>query len=154
MERMYGIDRAARFAGGVGELAGAISLTERTLRMWIKDDPKRALGRVIERVGSGAELARRLGASQTAVSTWLRGDVPAPQKPEPKNGIERAVAAAGGQPAMGARLGVTQQAVAGWVKAGYAPPARAQEIEMHYGVPRAELISPKLRNAMGTGGDL
>lgn len=46
-------------------------------------------------------------------------------------------------------LGVTQQAVSSWIKRGYAPAARAVEIESLYGVPRANLLSPKLRSLVG-----
>ncbi|MBA4315602.1 MAG: hypothetical protein C0422_09805 [Alcaligenaceae bacterium] len=46
-------------------------------------------------------------------------------------------------------LGVSQQAVSSWLKRGYAPAGRAVEIESLYGVPRASLLSPKLRSLVG-----
>lgn len=63
--------------------------------------------------------------------------------------VEQAVFAAGSQKAMATALGVTQQAVSAWLAQGFVPASRAKEIEVLYGVPRAELISPKLRDAAG-----
>ena len=53
---------------------------------------------------------------------------------------------------MAREFGVSSQAVQIWLRQGYAPKARAQEIELQFGVPRVELISPKVRNELGLGG--
>lgn len=71
-----------------------------------------------------------------------------------KTGMELAVEAAGTQDAMAQELGVTQQSISVWLKQGFAPIERAREIEMHYGVPRAKLVSPKVLAAMDSGVDL
>lgn len=60
------------------------------------------------------------------------------------SGIDRAVAAAGDQTRLAADLEVTSQAVCQWVSQGYCPPKRAVEIEHRYGIPRKDLISPRL----------
>jgi len=62
------------------------------------------------------------------------------------SGIARAVAAAGSQESLAEKLGCTQQAVSEWVRRGYVPPARAIEIEAEFGVPRADLLSRRLRD--------
>lgn len=154
MKHTVGINRAAKHAGGIDKLAELIGVAPASVKRWRREDPLTALQRAIAKAGTQGKLAALLGTAQTTVSVWLRQDQPAPPRPAPTNAMGRAVATAGGQPAMAARLGVSQQAVAEWVKKGYAPAARAQEIEMHYGVPRTDLISPKLRNAMGAGGEL
>lgn len=64
------------------------------------------------------------------------------------SGIQRAVDAAGSQRALAIILGVTQQAVAQWVGRGYAPAERVVEIEAQLGIPRAELINPRLRDLL------
>lgn len=69
-------------------------------------------------------------------------------RPNPRTGIAQAVAAAGSQQALAARLGVSQQFVSRCVKRGYAPINRAREIEAAFGVPRAALINPRIRDAM------
>lgn len=70
------------------------------------------------------------------------------------NGILRAVKEAGSQTQLARALGVTQQAISIWLHQGYAPPDRAREIEMLYGVPRASLVSPKLLSMIDAGGGL
>ncbi|HNC97199.1 MAG TPA: YdaS family helix-turn-helix protein [Myxococcota bacterium] len=62
-------------------------------------------------------------------------------------GIDRAVYAAGSQTRLAEALipPVTSQAVCQWVRQGYVPPERALEIERLFGVPREDLLSPKLR---------
>lgn len=150
---MLGVDRMiGRFGAEV--FAAAVGVSPRTIAKWRREEPAGALHKAIEKVGSQAELARRLQMPQKTVHQWLRWDMPSAPVAEPSNGIQRAVVIAGNQPTMAADLGVTQQCVARWCSLGYAPPARAQEIEMRYGVPRAELINPKLRNALGAGGEL
>lgn len=61
-----------------------------------------------------------------------------------KAGIERVVEIAGSQEAVAHKCGVTQQAVSRWVARGYAPLARAIELEAQYGVDRRELVDPKI----------
>ena len=148
---MWGVDRMIR-RFGPDYFAEAVGVSARTIMKWRRENASHALHKAIEKAGSQAELARRLGMPQKTVHQWLHWDIPQGTAPAPRNGIERAVALAGNQPRMAADLGVTQQCVARWCKLGYAPPARAQEIEMQYGVSRAELINPKLRNALGAGG--
>lgn len=150
---MWGVDRMIR-RFGPEVFAQAVGVSPSTIARWKRIDPSQALYHAVEKAGSQAELARRLGMPQKTVHQWLRWDAPDTPEKQPVNGIERAVVIAGNQPSMAADMGVTQQCVARWCKLGYAPPTRAQEIEMRYGVPRAELINPKLRNALGAGGEL
>lgn len=63
-------------------------------------------------------------------------------------GIEQAVTAAGGQRKLARQLGVSLAAVQGYLKRGYAPKARAVEIEAEYGISRFELVSPADRDFM------
>lgn len=102
------------------------------------------------------ELASALGVKRKTVLNWLREDgTPLGGLNEPPNNrVSDAVNKAGGVPAMARTLGVTPQAVREWVRYGYVPARRAQEIDVLYGIPREELVSPKLRSSMGLGGDL
>lgn len=59
-------------------------------------------------------------------------------------GIERAVALALGQKKLAQELGVTQQNVSHWCRLGYAPVGYIVAIENLTGVPRADLVNPKL----------
>lgn len=150
-DKTYGIDRAVlrwKFE--------RMPVCLNTIKKWRREDPCRALSRLVKKAGSQAKLAELLGVSQKTISTWLLSDVPLSARParEPGNAVERAVLSAGGQPKVAALFGVTQQCVSGWCKKGYMPPARAQEMEMQTGVPRTELINPKLRNTLGVGGEL
>lgn len=154
MEQIYGIDRAAKHAGSIGHLAWLLGVTERRLMKWRREDPAAALQKVIKQAGTQAALAGLLDVAQTTVSKWVCADCPVPVKPEPRNGIERAVQIAGSQSALARRLGVRQPSVTQWVKQGYAPAARAKEIEMEFGVPRVDCMSPEMRDVMGTGGEL
>jgi hypothetical protein len=65
-------------------------------------------------------------------------------------GIEDAIALAGTQDLLSEALGVSQQAVSGWLKQGWTPLDRAIEIEAQFGVPRARLVSPRIRSAFAT----
>jgi DNA-binding transcriptional regulator YdaS (Cro superfamily) len=156
----YGIHRALyKLSTKVKEnprtwLAGKLGIGARRLAKWINHDPAYALHNCAKAAGGQASLARLLGVSQRAVSVWVNADLPQLKKKGPGNAVERAVAKAGGQPVMAEALGVSQQRVSQWCKQGYVPAARAQEIEHTWGVPRVELLAPKLRNALGAGGEL
>lgn len=69
-------------------------------------------------------------------------------------GIADAIGAALTQEALAGALGVTQQAVSAWLKQGWVPVDRAREIEMHYGIPRARLVDPKIMDAVSSGAEL
>lgn len=68
--------------------------------------------------------------------------------------VDLAVEKAGGATALARALGVTPQSVWDWLVKGYVPLARAKEIEMQFGIPRNDLVSPKVRSSMGVGGEL
>ncbi len=63
-------------------------------------------------------------------------------------GIHAAIQKAGSQVALAELLGVTQQAISKWLHRGYVPVWRALEIENQLGVPREDLVSPKMRRAL------
>lgn len=115
-----------------------------------------AIGRVpagpdaVDRIASLANVARK------TVLNWLREDgTPFGEvRPAPDNVVTSVVQKAGGVPALARELGVTSAAVREWRKLGYVPPQRAQQIEITYGIERASLVSPKVRSAMGLGGEL
>lgn len=142
-----------RLAALVGVMADR-PLSVRRLNSWIKEDPNSALQKCVDWVGTQTGMASILGVAQRTVSTWLTADFPNKPAKVPGNAVEEAVAKAGGQPKMAEELGVTQQCISNWCRQGYVPTARAQEIEHCYGVPRASLLSPKVRNALGAGGEL
>lgn len=114
------------------------------------------LQKAIRRVGSVPRFANIIGVTQAVVLAWLKEDgteAPAETRP-PDSGIRRAVDVAGGAATMARELGVSGQAVGIWLRQGHVPLRRAMEIENLYGVPRVELLSDKMRNAMGVGGEL
>lgn len=102
------------------------------------------------------ELAAAVEVKRRTVLTWLREDgTPAGAAVlPPNNRVADAANKAGGIPALARALGVTTQAVREWVRTGWMPPARAKETEMLCGIPRAELVSAKVRNNLGMGGEL
>ena len=59
-------------------------------------------------------------------------------------GVARAIDMAGSQEALAERLGVSKQAVQKWATRGYVPPGRVVEIEAQYGIPRRDLLDPRL----------
>lgn len=65
-----------------------------------------------------------------------------------KDGIQKAIARAGNQERLAHRLGCTQQVISQWKARGFVPPRRALEIESVFGVPRAELVNPELRDLL------
>lgn len=62
-----------------------------------------------------------------------------------ETGIQRAVKAAGSQRALAKVLGVSQQSVSDWEIRGWVPIGRVVEIEAQFGVPRIDLVEPRLR---------
>lgn len=66
-------------------------------------------------------------------------------------GIQKAVNQAGGQAALARLLGVKRQSVQQWVTRGWPPTSRILEIEAQLGVPRSELIEPRLRDLVKDG---
>lgn len=124
------------------------------------------LQKAIEAIGKAAlppadfdavdHLAGLAQVARKTVLNWLREDgTPiGSSRPLPDNQVTAAAAKAGSIPALARELGVTPQAVREWIKLGYVPVQRAQQIEITYGIPRADLVSPKVRSAMGLGGDL
>jgi DNA-binding transcriptional regulator YdaS (Cro superfamily) len=121
---------------------------------YLNYDGDSGLLRAIKRAGGQKALAALLGVSQSTISDWLAIDSVRRKQVNADSGIAKAIESAGGQTALAALLGVRQQAVSTWLTQGYVPPTRATEIEMQLGVPRATLISPKLRNLADTGSGL
>lgn len=69
--------------------------------------------------------------------------------------LYRAIEAAGGVAKLAAAIGVTRQATYGWITRGYVPSERAVQIEALYGIPRAELWDPRLKNVLtGTANEV
>lgn len=103
-----------------------------------------------------ALIASFLNVKRKTLLGWLREDgTPLGAMRElPNNKVTEATEKAGGVSALARVLGVTPTAVREWVNFGYVPTARAQQIEILYGIPRTELVSPKVRSAMGIGGEL
>lgn len=101
-------------------------------------------------------LSLAIDVQRKTILNWLREDGTPYGEPVklPDNKVSDAVKKAGGVPALAKELGVTTSAIREWVKFGYVPVQRAQQIELLYGIPRAELVSPKMRSAMGIGGEL
>lgn len=64
-------------------------------------------------------------------------------------GIFKAIKAAGNQTKLADALGVSQQAISKWTRLGWVPVDRAIEIEAQYGIPRRDLVNPKLRDLLG-----
>lgn len=67
--------------------------------------------------------------------------------------VQEAVRAAGSQERLAECLGVSQQAISKWLRAGFVPLRRAQEIEAQFGIARARLINPRVRDLVDLPGD-
>lgn len=105
----------------------------------------------IAHAGCSLHFANALGVKHSVVKRWLAADEPVGP---PDSAVLLAITKAGGPTAMAKALGVTPQAVWDWRAKGYVPLARAKEIEMQFGIPRNDLVSPKVRSSMGVGGEL
>lgn len=64
--------------------------------------------------------------------------------------VDKVIEAAGDRRQLAEALGVTRQAVHNWVVRGCVPPDKAIEIEKRYGIPAAELVSPKTRKLLAS----
>lgn len=62
------------------------------------------------------------------------------------NAVEEAISKAGSQVRLAELLGVKQQIISVWLHRKWVPTARAVEIEIQLGIPRARLINPRLRD--------
>jgi DNA-binding transcriptional regulator YdaS (Cro superfamily) len=69
-------------------------------------------------------------------------------KKQKLSGIQKAIAAVGTQTEFADQLGCTQQSVSEWMQQGFAPWQRAVEIESITGVPRNELVDPRILSAI------
>jgi hypothetical protein len=114
------------------------------------------LQKAIKRAGGVDEIAGLLGTTRRTITAWLRaeGVSSLAGRNYPENAVTKAVDAAGGATAVGRALGVTYQAVCEWMKQGYMPAERAKQMELEFGVPRLDLMSPRVRSAIGAGGEL
>ncbi len=68
----------------------------------------------------------------------------AQEEPREDTGIAKAIRAAGGQAKLAEQLGVSQQFISMCHQRGWVPLMRAVEIEAVYGIPRKELLNPRL----------
>lgn len=105
----------------------------------------------INQSGGLQKFAKRLGVTKSEVEGWLSADSKQPRK---SSSVDLAVQKAGSWEKLALALGVTRQAVGQWLNQGYVPLARAKEIELQFGIPRCDLVSPKVRSLMGVGGEL
>lgn len=112
------------------------------------------LQRAIKKAGGIDQMAKLLGTGVKNLQAWLREDGVSSQPPGIDNVISRAVKKGGGATAVARAMGVSYQAINLWIKQGYVPVSRAAEFEIRYGVPREQILSPKVRAAMGMGGEL
>mgnify|MGYP002776033164 CR=1 FL=1 len=61
-----------------------------------------------------------------------------------KTGIELAIEAVGSQEALATAVGCTQQNVSFWKRQGFVPVEHLVVVEQSTGVPRAQLINPRI----------
>lgn len=69
------------------------------------------------------------------------------------NPIDTLIRAAGNQRALAQQMGVTQPRISQWRQQGYLPALRAAEAEALYGIPRSQLVKPRLRDLVGADDD-
>lgn len=114
------------------------------------------LQKAVKKVGGALALADAIGVTKVTVLRWLREDGVSSlaARTYGENAVTQAVDKAGGPVEVARVLGVTHQAVRDYMRKGFMPAPRAQQMELEFGARRAELISPKLRNALGAGGEL
>jgi len=115
--------------------------------------PKKQTGlqMAIAYAGGSRAFAKAVNTKYATIAEWLAADEPTPRA---ASAVDKAVEKAGSWNKLAVALGVTRQAVGQWLRQGYVPLARAKEIEMQFGIPRNDLVSPKVRSSMGVGGDL
>jgi len=109
------------------------------------------LQRAVKFTGGRDKFAKAIGARRIDVQEWLESEAP---RTYPDSAVLKAVERAGSRNKLAAALGVTRMSVYIWLCQGYVPLARAKEIEMQFGIPRNDLVSPKVRSSMGVGGEL
>ena len=73
-----------------------------------------------------------------------------PALDQSRKALEALVVVAHSQEKLGAKLGVSQAAVSKWLKRGYLPMARAIEVEALYGIPRQNIMNPRVVEALAT----
>lgn len=61
-----------------------------------------------------------------------------------ESGVQRAVKAAGSQQLLAEALGLKQQTISTWVVRGYVPLDHVTAVSAVSGVPKRELVSPKV----------
>ena len=105
----------------------------------------------ISHVGGIGPFIMTVHATKAQLKEWLAADQ---ATPPPDSAVLKAITAAGGPTALARALGVTYQSIDDWRRKGCVPLARAKEIEMQFGIPRNDLVSPKVRSSMGVGGEL
>lgn len=66
------------------------------------------------------------------------------------SGIEQAIKVAGSQVALATMVGCTQQNISFWKRQGYAPVLRTLQIEQLTGVPRTQLLDPRVLRVINT----
>lgn len=100
-------------------------------------------------------LALALDLNRKTILEWLRQDgTQLRTVPNTDSPLYKAVHANGGPVAVSKVLGVTHQAVTHWIAQGYVPTKRVAEFSIQFGVPREQILSPKVRSASGAGGEL
>jgi hypothetical protein len=110
------------------------------------------LQKAIKCAGDTAALADKLGVKRRTIVRWLHdeGVSSVPDARYPDNAVTETVLANGGPAAVSRDLGVTYQAVVNWMHQGWAPSARAAHMGQLYKVDCKSMLSPKLRDAMGS----
>lgn len=100
-------------------------------------------------------IADVAGVTRRTVMEWAREEgVIQRDSAHSKSALYKAVTTAGGPTAAGAVMGVSPESVRQWIAQGYVPTKRVAEFSIQFGVPREQILSPKVRSASGTGGEL